>query len=230
MLDAYIPDGALTLEAEQKLLGACTDLLLRHEGVRPGHPASRALAWVFVHRHETYVAGAPAEAPHYKFVCQVPEGQYDEERRAAITRAMTEALVEAEDGRWPSPEARVWVLTFEVPDGTWGGLGGRVLTLPGVADHSSGRPDAVTANSASPNGVASRHAGCSTLPRAKRNPERGRKACPGPARRAQGVDSAMTATSPPHLPAARSASHEASQPRKRGRDHGAVRAGRDIRL
>jgi phenylpyruvate tautomerase PptA (4-oxalocrotonate tautomerase family) len=138
MLDAYIPDGALMPEAEQELLGACTDLLLRHEGVRPGNQAARALAWVFVHRHQTYVAGVPAEAPHYKFVCQVPEGQYDEERRAAITRAITEALVKAEDGRWPSPEARVWVFTFEVPDGTWGGLGGRVLTLPDIADHVVG--------------------------------------------------------------------------------------------
>jgi phenylpyruvate tautomerase PptA (4-oxalocrotonate tautomerase family) len=88
---------------------------------------------VFVHRHETYVAGAPAEAPHYKFACQVPEGQYDERRRAAVTKAMTEALVEAEGGRWPHPEARVWVFTFEIPDGTWGGLGGRVVSLPDIA-------------------------------------------------------------------------------------------------
>lgn len=89
-----------------------------------------------MHRHETYVAGCPAEAPHYKFVCRVPEGQYNQERRAAATKAMTEALVEAEGGRWPNPEARVWVFTFEVPDGTWGGLGGRVVTLPDIAEHS----------------------------------------------------------------------------------------------
>src|SRR6266498_1606397 len=83
MLDACIPEGALTPEAERKLLGTCTDLLLEHEGARPTNERARSLAWVFVHRHETYVAGAPAEAPHYKFVCQVPEGQYDEKRRAA---------------------------------------------------------------------------------------------------------------------------------------------------
>jgi len=133
MLDAYIPEGALTPEAERKLLGTCTDLLLEHEGVRPTNERARSLAWVFVHRHETYVAGAPAEAPHYRFVCQVPEGQYDTKRRAAVTKAMTEALVEAEGGRWPDPEGRVWVFTFEVPDGTWGALGGRVVTLPDIA-------------------------------------------------------------------------------------------------
>jgi hypothetical protein len=56
---------------------------------------------------------------------------------------MTEALVEAEGGRWPDPEARVWIFTVEVPDGTWGGdlrdgLGGRVVTLPDIAAHVVG--------------------------------------------------------------------------------------------
>jgi phenylpyruvate tautomerase PptA (4-oxalocrotonate tautomerase family) len=138
MCDAYIPEGALPPAAERELLSKVTDLLLLHEGVDPSNPAARALAWVFVHRHDMYVAGAPAGAPHYKFVCQVPEGQYDEERRAAVTKAMTEALAQAEGGRWPSPQARVWVFTFEVPDGTWGGLGGRVVTLPDIAAHVIG--------------------------------------------------------------------------------------------
>jgi hypothetical protein len=83
MLDAYLPEGALTSEAERKLLGTCTDLLLEHEGVRPTNERARSQAWMFVHRHETYVAGVPVAAPHYKLVCQVPEGQYDNKRRAA---------------------------------------------------------------------------------------------------------------------------------------------------
>src|SRR6266536_1527478 len=87
MLDACIPEGALTPEAERKLLGTCTDLLLEHEGARPTNERARSLAWVFVHRHETYVAGAPAEAPH----------------------------------------------------GTWGGLGGRVVTLPDIAEFVIGK-------------------------------------------------------------------------------------------
>jgi phenylpyruvate tautomerase PptA (4-oxalocrotonate tautomerase family) len=138
MCDAYIPEGALPPTAERELLSKVNDLLLLHEGVDPSNQAARALAWVFVHRHDMYVAGAPAQAPHYRFICRVPEGQYDQERRAAVTRAMTEAVVEAEDGRWPSPQARVWVFTFEVPDGTWGGLGGRVVTLPDITEHVAG--------------------------------------------------------------------------------------------
>jgi phenylpyruvate tautomerase PptA (4-oxalocrotonate tautomerase family) len=130
MCDAYIPEGALSPEAERELLGRITDLLLEHEGVHPTNERARALAWVFVHRHEMYVAGEPAQAPHYRFVCQVPEGQYDDERRAAVTGAMTQAVVEAEDG-WPDPERRVWVFTNEVKDGTWGALG-MTIRLPDI--------------------------------------------------------------------------------------------------
>jgi hypothetical protein len=79
-----------------------------------------------------FVAGAPAAAPHYKFVCQVPEGQYNDERRAAVTADITQAVVEAEAGRWPNPEFRVWVFSFEVPDGTWGAAG-KIFRLPDIA-------------------------------------------------------------------------------------------------
>src|SRR5262249_1320834 len=131
MCDAYIPEGALSPDAERGLLGTITDLLLEHEGVRPTNKRARALAWVFVHRHDVYVAGVPAQAPHYRFICQVPEGQYNNERRAAVTAAMTQAVVDAEHGSWPDPERRVWVFTHEVKNGTWGGSG-RIMELPDV--------------------------------------------------------------------------------------------------
>src|SRR5258708_13764388 len=89
-----------------------------------------------------YVAGAPAKQPRYRFVCQVPEGLYNDERRAAVTAAMTQAVVEAEDGSWPHPELRVAVFTYEVKDGTWGG-GGRILRLPDIYEiGGEGRPAA----------------------------------------------------------------------------------------
>ena len=122
---------------ERELLGRITDLLLEHEGVNPTNERARALAWVFVHRHDMYVGGDPAATPYYRFVCQVPEGQYNDERRAAVTAAMTQAVVEAEDGSWPDPEGRVWVFTQEVKDGTWGGLG-RVIRLPDIYEHVVG--------------------------------------------------------------------------------------------
>jgi len=95
MCNAHIPKGALPPTAERELLSKVTDLLLQHEGADPSNQAARALAWVFVHRHDMHVAGPPAQAPHHRFICRVPEGQHDDGRRAAVTRAMTESLVEA---------------------------------------------------------------------------------------------------------------------------------------
>jgi hypothetical protein len=135
--DAYISEGALSPSAERGLLGRIIDLLLEHEGVDPANEMSRRRAWVFVHGHEMYVAGAPAKQPHYRFVCQVPEGQYNDERRAAVTAAMTQAVVQAEDGSWPHPELRVVVFTNEIKDGTLGGAG-RILRLPDIYELSAG--------------------------------------------------------------------------------------------
>lgn len=131
MCDAYIPKGALSPHAERELVAKLTDLLLEHEGVNPTNQRARALAWVFVHRHEMYVGGQPAQAPHYRFVCNVPEGQYNDERRAAVTASMTQAVAQAEAGSHPDPENRVWVFTHEEPDGTWGARG-RVIHLPDI--------------------------------------------------------------------------------------------------
>ena len=61
-LDAYIPAGALTPDAEHDLVAELTDLLIRHEGADPTNETVRSIAWVFVHRaHTVYVGGAPAD-------------------------------------------------------------------------------------------------------------------------------------------------------------------------
>jgi phenylpyruvate tautomerase PptA (4-oxalocrotonate tautomerase family) len=134
MCDAYIPAGALSPEAERELVAKLTDLLLIHEGGRPSNERSRVLTWVFVHRVEAYAAGQPTSAPHYKFVCSVPEGQYNEERRAAVTAEITQAVAEVERGEWADPVQRVWVFTHEVRDGEWG-IRGRTLHLPDLYAH-----------------------------------------------------------------------------------------------
>ena len=144
MCDAFIPKGALSPSAERQLLRRVTDALLEHEGVDPSNERAQSLAWVFVHRHEMYVGGEPAQAPHYRFVCNVPEGQYNDERRAAVTAAMTRAVIDAEAGSHPDPQNRVWVFTQEVKDGQWGALG-RVIRLADIYEYvvgEKGRPAA----------------------------------------------------------------------------------------
>jgi len=131
MLDALIPKDALPPGAERELIAKLTDLLLEHEGVDPANETGRHLAWVFVHRPEVYVAGGVPRSPRYRFICQVPEGQYNDERRDAMTVGITRAVAEAEDGAWPRPELRVVVFTLEIPDGDWGGAG-KVIRLPDI--------------------------------------------------------------------------------------------------
>ena len=142
LLDAYIPEGALTPEAETDLFAKLTDLLLTHEGADPTNPAVRSIAWLFLHRPaEVFVAGTRADAPRYRLVASVPEGQFDDERRAAMTESLTEAILDAEGGAYPRDPMRVWVFTQEVPDGTWG-AGGRVVTLADIAGFAMGDADA----------------------------------------------------------------------------------------
>jgi phenylpyruvate tautomerase PptA (4-oxalocrotonate tautomerase family) len=138
MLDAYIPAGALSPEAEEELLARLTDLLIENEGADPTNPQVRSIAWLFLHRPEAvYVAGAPAPEPRYRFVASVPEGQYDPERRAAMAASITDAVLDAEDGAHERDPSRVWVFTPEVPDGTWGALG-RIVTLADIAGFATG--------------------------------------------------------------------------------------------
>src|SRR5215207_4077015 len=65
---------------------------------------------------------------------QGPWGQYNDERRAAVTAGITRAVAEAEHGAWPHPELRVGVFTLEIPDGTWGEAG-RVIRLADPGRH-----------------------------------------------------------------------------------------------
>jgi hypothetical protein len=60
MRDAYIAQGAPSVGAERELVGRISGRRPKREGARPGFERARALARVFVHRHETCVTGVPA--------------------------------------------------------------------------------------------------------------------------------------------------------------------------
>jgi phenylpyruvate tautomerase PptA (4-oxalocrotonate tautomerase family) len=146
MCDAFIPTEALEPDAEHALVRRVTDLLVEHElrritdllddpaAVKASRDRARAIAWTFVHRTEVYVAGEVPAAPYYKFHVSIPQGQIDDVFREGIVGAVTDAVREIEAGRWPAIEARVWVLTYEVPDGNWGG-GGTNVHLRQIVDY-----------------------------------------------------------------------------------------------
>ncbi|HKI42390.1 MAG: hypothetical protein P4L48_07540 [Mycobacterium sp.] len=133
MLDAYIPEGALPAAVEKALLARLTDVLLEHEGADPRNPTARALAKVWLHRPAAVLhAGEVPAAPHYRIIASVPEGQFDDDRRASMVAAVTDAVLDAEDGRYDRDPFRIWVFANEIPDGTWGG-GGRIARLADIA-------------------------------------------------------------------------------------------------
>jgi phenylpyruvate tautomerase PptA (4-oxalocrotonate tautomerase family) len=138
LLDVTIPEGALSAENEDALLARLTDVLLEHEGADPSNPVVRSIAWVFLHRPaKVFVAGAAASEPRYKVVTSTPEGQMDDERRASMVAAVTEAILDAEDGAHPRDPGRVWVFPTDVPDGTWGGAG-EIFRLEDIATLANG--------------------------------------------------------------------------------------------
>jgi phenylpyruvate tautomerase PptA (4-oxalocrotonate tautomerase family) len=133
MLDAFIPAGALSDEAENELLAKLTDILLRSEGVDPSHPVARPLAYVWLHRPaKMFVAGEPASVPRYRFIVSLPEGAYDDEHREAMVAEVTEAVLEAEQGAYDRDPVRVYVFPNDIPEGTWGTFG-RILPFAEIA-------------------------------------------------------------------------------------------------
>lgn len=131
MIDAFIPENALTPQAEQELLNNVTDLVIKHEIGDPTNERARNASWVFVHQPKVYVAGSPAATPRYRFIVSVPEGQFDRDRRQAVTKEITEAVAKAEGSPFEDVNGRVWVITAEIPDGSWGARG-RVVRLPEI--------------------------------------------------------------------------------------------------
>jgi phenylpyruvate tautomerase PptA (4-oxalocrotonate tautomerase family) len=124
MLDVTIPEGALPPAAEQALLARLTDLVLEHEGVDPSNPRARSGAWLYLHRPAAVlVGGLPAQAPHYRIVATVPQGQLDDDRRARLVAAITAAVLEAEGGTRRRDPGRVFVFSLEIPEGAWGAAG-----------------------------------------------------------------------------------------------------------
>ena len=57
-----------------------------------------------------------------------------------MVAAVTEAILDAEDGRYDRDPLRIWVFANEIPDGTWGG-GGRIARLADIAGMVLGDAD-----------------------------------------------------------------------------------------
>src|SRR5438477_379001 len=135
MLDAYIPEGALSPEAEDRLMARLTDILLENEGADPDNETARSIAWVFRHRVDVFVAGQAAipRAESRTARTSVPSTSPGASRRSGSVRAAaagrTAAAVIASSERGPSipASARRWRGTVATAarattrSGTWSG-------------------------------------------------------------------------------------------------------------
>lgn len=133
LLDAFIPEGALSDRCENELLTKLTAILLPSEGVDPAHPVARPLAYVWLRRPaKMFVGGEPATAPRYRIIASLPEGACDDEHRRAMAAEVTEAVLDAEKGAYECDAVRVFVFPNEIAEGTWGAFG-RILPLAEIA-------------------------------------------------------------------------------------------------
>ncbi|MCP1848688.1 MULTISPECIES: tautomerase family protein [unclassified Bradyrhizobium] len=124
MIDVTIPEGALKVEAEARLIKELGDILIGHEGFDPANKVAQGVTLVFLHRPAAvYVAGQPSPSPRFRIVPTVPEGQYTEASRAALVKDVTDAVVRAAGGSFDDVAPQVWVFPTEIPDGQWGSRG-----------------------------------------------------------------------------------------------------------
>ncbi|WP_176473180.1 hypothetical protein [Sphingomonas lenta] len=146
MCDIFIPAGALEPEAERKLVARVSELLVEHEmrrivdlmpdpdSIKASAERANSIAWMFVHRTETYVAGQPVAEPHYKFEITIPEGMIDDRFAPAINRDIFAAVKEAEGGKHKHLPRRVWIHIHELRDGCWG-AGDRTMHFENIVDY-----------------------------------------------------------------------------------------------
>jgi len=67
----------------------------------------------------------------YRIIPSVPEGQYTDESRRALVKAVTQAEARAENRPFEEVAPRVWVFPTEIAEGTWGSRG-TIHTLPDI--------------------------------------------------------------------------------------------------
>ena len=141
MIDALIPENALTPEAERRLLKELIDILIRAEGYDPSNQNAQRVSVLHLHRPAAvFVGGEPSKLPRYRIIPSAPEGQYTDESRAWLVKEITEAVARAENTPLRDIAPRVWVFPTEIPDGAWG-ANGVINRLPDIHAMLVGEPE-----------------------------------------------------------------------------------------
>ena len=127
LIDLELPADAVPARAGE-LVDELTASLLRARGV-PDTPTSRAQVWTFLRPGALFVGGAPAAGPRYVVRVAVVQGGVGDASRARMVEEMTASVVRHTD-LGEAEADRVWVLSEEVAEGSWG-AGGEIVRLTG---------------------------------------------------------------------------------------------------
>lgn len=135
LMHLHYTRGAFAEERVPALTQALMDVVMRN------HVAAKIreqLVPVFrVRLHEVearhhLMGGLPVGRPVYDVDIVVPAGSLDGDRRDAVVRGITEALLAEEGTPWSEADAeRVWIIIRDVPDGRWA-VGGVVVTARSI--------------------------------------------------------------------------------------------------
>lgn len=126
-LEIRLPHGRIDAAARRSLAERLTSDLLAAEGL-PDNDTTRALTWVTIEESSPgawSIAAQPAEerAELHAFArITTFASLLDDEKRAALLRAVNTAIVDAAGGD-PLDGLGVWTVLEEIPDGHWGVAG-----------------------------------------------------------------------------------------------------------
>lgn len=135
LIDVTCPAGALTDDQRDALVEGLTAALLRAERA-PDTQFFRDITWVYLHElpdGAVRAAGRPVAQPTFRVESTTPEGALSDRRRAEFVAEATRVTCEVAGIDPEQALTRVWVLTHEVPEGSWC-AGGQVIAFKMLRD------------------------------------------------------------------------------------------------
>jgi hypothetical protein len=115
MVDAFIPEHALSANAEAALIHEITGLLRKLKELVPSNQKALDVSAFSVHRPRERIDGVRTQLPFYLLTWE-PESQYSANVRATAVREMTAVFARAERSRIEEIASRLWVFPREVAE------------------------------------------------------------------------------------------------------------------
>ena len=121
MIELTLPENTLSQSDQNKLMKQLTNTLLKWEGAPIDNAMAQAISWGFVDQKPAgtfYVGGAPIEEDHWRVKVTVPEGVFDDDKKAGLVKDVTEIIETVASDN--AAGFRCWCIIREVKDGNWG--------------------------------------------------------------------------------------------------------------